>query len=422
MPRITKRVVEEAEIRPAEYFIWCDDLPGFGVRIYPSGRRGYLVQYRADNRTRRAKIGLHGHLTAEEARRQAMGLLGEVAKGGDPAEERATNRAAMTVAQLCQRYREALGKGLIMGKGGQPKKPLTIQSDLGRIDGHIVPLLGNKRVKDVTPVDVARFIRSVSAGTTARSRKTEALRGKSVIRGGRGVATRAAGLLGGILTFAVSEGVIPANPATGVRKPAYQAKKTRLTPDQYRVLGTALRRAEAAGTNPTAIAAIRLLALSGCRRGEVLGLRWAEVDADGHAFRLTDSKEGKSVRPIGAAVFRVLDSLERSEGGEWVLPGERRDLPYGGLKGVWTKLIKDAGLTGITIHSLRHGFASTAGDAGYSEATIGAMLGHASGSVTGRYTHLLDRVLIAAADQVSTQIAAALDGDAGTDQARDHQQ
>jgi integrase len=87
-----------------------------------------------------------------------------------------------------------------------------------------------------------------------------------------------------------------------------------------------------------------------------------------------------------------------------VLPGERRDLPYGGLKGVWRNLMKRAGLSGVTLHALRHSFASVAGDLGYAEATIGALLGHASGTVTGRYTHILDTVLIAAADRVATTV------------------
>src|ERR1700722_1837558 len=104
MPKLTKRVVDNAEVRPSDYFIWCDELPGFGVRIYPSSKRSYLVQYRADGRSRRAKIGLHGRLTTEEARRAAMALLGQVAKGEDPAEERATRRASMTVRELCGRY------------------------------------------------------------------------------------------------------------------------------------------------------------------------------------------------------------------------------------------------------------------------------------------------------------------------------
>jgi integrase len=402
--KLTKRVVEGAEVRAGDYFLWCDELPGFGVRIYPSGKRGYLIQYRADGRSRRAKLGLHGHLTCDQARKHAMALLGQVACGADPAEERATRRAAMTVTQLCEHYKAAIERGLIMGKRGLPKKPLTVQSDLGRIDRHIIPLLGTRRVRDLTPVDVARLIRDVMAGKTAMVEKTPRLRGKAVVTGGRGAAARTAGLLGGILSFAVSDGVIPTNPALGVRRPASEVRTVRLSPTDYLALGTALKEAAEQAANPTAIAAVRLLALTGCRKGEILGLRWAEVDEPARAFRLTDSKEGASVRPIGSPAFAVLATLSRREGCEWVLPGERRDLPYGGLKGVWRDVMKRAGLSGVTLHALRHSFASVAGDLGFAEATIGALLGHASGTVTGRYTHILDTVLVAAADRVANTV------------------
>ena len=420
--KLTKRVVEGAEVRPADYFMWCDELPGFGVRIYPSGKRGYLAQYRADGRSRRVKLGLHGHLTCEQARKEAMVVLGQVARGENPAEERATRRATMTVKELCDRYKAAVAKGLIMGKRGLPKKPLTIASDLGRIDRHIIPLLGTRRVRDLTPVDVARFIRDVMAGKTAVVEKSDRLRGKAVVTGGRGAAARSAGLLGGILSFAVSEGVVAANPAVGVKRPASSARTTRLSPADYRALGLALETAMRDAVNPTAIAAVRLLALTGCRRGEVLGLRWSEVDEAGRAFRLANSKEGASVRPIGRPAFAVLAQLERQAGAQWVLPGERRDLPYGGLKGVWRGLLRRAELTGVTLHTLRHSFASVAADLGYAEATIGALLGHASGTVTGRYTHVLDAVLIAAADHVATTVQGYMAGEAGERECAGQQQ
>ncbi len=404
MPRLTKRVVETAEPRAADYFIWCDDLPGFGARVYPSGKRGHLVQYRADGRSRRVRLGLHGHLTCDEARKEAMALLGQVAKGENPAEERATRRKAMTERELCHKYKVALGQGEIMGKRGQPKRPLTVQSDMGRIDRHIVPLLGTRRVRDLTHVDVARFIRDVASGKTACIEETGRLRGKSIVRGGRGAAARTEGLLGGILSFAVSEGVIAVNPAARVKKPAYASRTARLTPDDYRALGVALRAAAEDGVNATALVAVHVLALSGCRKNEVLGLRWAEVDEAGSAFRLANTKEGASVRPIGNPAFSLLTGLQRREGSSWVFPGERRDLPYGGLKGVWRDLLARSGLSGITPHTLRHSFASVAGDLGYADSTIAALLGHASGTVTRRYTHILDAVLIAAADRVSGTI------------------
>lgn len=403
MPKLTKRVVDAASPREGDYFIWCDELPGFGLRVFASGKRSYLVQYRAAGRSRRVTIGLHGRLTTEEARKEAMSLLGQVAKGGDPAEEKATRRKAMTVRELCERYLEAAEKGLIMGKRGRPKKQLTLYTDRGRIERHIVPLLGKRLVRDLTAVDVARLIRDVAAGKTAKVEKTK-LRRKSVVTGGKGTAARTAGLLGGILSFAVAEGVILANPAHGVRKPAYERRARRLTADEYRALGKALEAEQADGRNPVPLGAIELLALTGCRRNEVLGLKWGEVDEAGHAFRLLDSKEGASVRPIGEAALALLHRPPEATASTPVFPASRREGSYGALPAAWNAVKERAGLDGVTLHTLRHSFASVAGDLGYSEATIGALLGHASGTVTGRYTHILDAVLIAAADKVAQEI------------------
>jgi integrase len=403
MTKLTKRAVDEAEIRDTDYFIWCEELPGFGVRVYPSGKRGYLVQYRAGGRSRRAKIGLHGHLTCDEARKEARALLGQVAKGQDPAQERITQRNSMTVAQLCAKYTAASDRGLIMGKGGRPKKPLTLYSDKGRIDRHIVPLLGKRLVRDLTQADIARLIRDVTTGKTAVVEKTKK-RGKAVVTGGRGVATRTAGLMGGILAFGIAEGVITTNATHGVRKPSYRRRTARLSPEQYRSLGKSLEQAQSSAASASATGAVWLLALTGCRKSEVLNLRWSEVDEAGHAFRLADSKEGASVRPIGAAAFAMLPKIKAKKPAEHVLPGPRGKVGYGGLPAFWGGLVEKAELQGVTLHTLRHSFASVAGDLGYSEATIGAMLGHASGSVTGRYTHILDAVLVAAADRVAETV------------------
>ncbi|ARO55652.1 hypothetical protein B2G69_16985 [Methylorubrum zatmanii] len=164
MAKISKRVVEAAEPRERDYFLWCDELPGFGVRIFSTGRRSYLVQYRNAGRSRRVTIGLHGPVTAEQARKEALNLLGQVARGEDPAEEKATRRRSLTVAQLCERYLEATKTGTVLGRGRKPKKASTLISDRGRIEHHIVPLLGNRLVQDLTRVDVQRFVRDVQAG------------------------------------------------------------------------------------------------------------------------------------------------------------------------------------------------------------------------------------------------------------------
>lgn len=400
MPKLTKRVIDALEARSGDYFEWDSDLAGFGVRVWPSGRKVYVAQYRAASRTRRVKIGPHGALTVEEARKEARALLGDVARGEDPAEERVAKRRSLTVAELCDRYLSAAERGLITGKGGQPKKSSTLATDRGRIERHIKPLLGRRLVAEVARSDVHRFLRDVATGKTAVVEKTAAKRGKAVVDGGAGTAARTTGLLGGIFSFAVSEGVIAANPVQGVKRPAGNRRQRRLNADEYGRLGRALADAETEGETQQAIVAVRLLALTGCRLGEVERLRWSEVDSAGGCFRLADSKEGASVRPVGRAALAVLERVALHPG-PYVLPAVRGADYFGGMPRAWRRLMDRAGLEGVTPHTLRHSFASVAGDLGFTEPTIAALIGHAAGSVTSRYIHHLDSVLIAAADKVA---------------------
>ena len=405
MPKLTKTIVEAAVPQEKPYTLWCSDLSGFGVYILPSGKMTYFVDYR--NKTgirRRLTIGRHGKLTAETARKLAIATMGEVVKGDDPAEERVTQRKSMTVKELCTRYMEAAEKGLIMGKRNRPKKASTLYVDRGRIARHILPLLGSKRVCDITQADINRFIRDVAGGKTASAEKTNKKRGKAIVRGGKGTAARTAGLLGGMLSFAVSEGVIAANPARGAKRPADNHRTRRLSAEEYRQLGKALAEAQAEVEAPQGIAGIWLLALTGCRSGEIINLKWDEVDKEGSCLRLTESKEGASIRPAGQAVFEVLTQAEKKKDCPYVLVPVRGDGPFGGMARAWKRTIKRTQLTGVTPHTLRHSYASVAGDLGFTESTIAALLGHAAGSVTSRYVHHLDSVLVAAADKVAGAI------------------
>lgn len=405
MPRLSKRVVDCAELRETPYFIWCAELSGFGVRVFPSGKKVYYADYRAEGRRRRMTLGPHGKLTTEEARRLALGTLGGVVKGDDPLLERKTRRSSLTVAQLCDRYLEAADRGLILGKGGTAKKPATLAIDRGRIAQHIKPLLGRHLVIDLRRADVVKFIRDVTAGKTARAGKSDKPRGRVRVTGGPGAAARTAGLLGGILTYAVSEGILDFNPATGVKKPAGNRRDRRLTAGEYRAFGQALD--AAAETAPwQAVAMLRLLALTGCRLGEVEALKWGEVDLDSRVLRLDDSKTGRSVRPLGAPAAELLEGLGREDDNPYVFPAARlHALPYAGLKRFYRGLFKTAGLDGVTPHVLRHSFASVGADLGFTDSTIGACLGHAAHGITSRYTHRLDSVLIAAADRIAGEIA-----------------
>lgn len=408
MPKLTKKVVEAATPKDTSFFVWCSDLPGFGVRVFPTGKRVYYADYRNAAGTRkRMSLGPHGKITTEEARKLALSVLGGAVKGEDPAEERATRRKSMTVADLCDDYLEAVEKGLIIGRSGKAKKASTLYVDRGRIARHIKPLLGKKLVIDLAPPDIVRFIRDVTAGKTATVEKTDRKRGVAIVEGGAGTAARTAGLLGGVLSYAVSIGVIPTNPATGVKRPADNKRERRLSSDEYRALGKALAASEAERDTRQGIDGVRLLALTGCRSGEIVGLKWTEVDEAGCCLRFSDTKTGASVRPIGSAVFDVLATIPRSSA--YVLPAVRGEGAFGGLPGAWARLMKRAGLVGVTPHTLRHSFASVAGDLGYADSTIGALLGHAGGNVTSRYVHRLDAVLIAVANKVAGEVYSLLD-------------
>ena len=421
MARLTKRTVDAAKVTGKEYFLWDDEMPGFGLRVLASGRKSYVVQYKVGGRrgeTRRKSLGLHGVLTAEEARTEAKKWLAERAKGKDPIAEYAANQKAETVEELCRSYIAAAEQGLILGKKNRPKQASTLATDRGRIDRHIIPLLGKKRVRDVTSLDVNRFMRDVIAGKTAADIKT-GFRGRAIVEGGPGTAARTVGLLGGIFSYAVSEGLRTDNPVRGVKRPADQRRDRRLSPQDYEALGEALVEAEAEAENCVAIAAVRLLALTGARLSEIANLRLDEIDRQGRALRLVDSKEGASVRPLGGAALAVLDGAPaacRREGCAYVLPGKQGNRPYVGLPKAIARIMARRGeLDRVTAHVLRHSFASIADELGYTEATVAALLGQRSGNVTRRYIHHLDRALIAAADRVAAHISAAMNASHETD-------
>jgi integrase len=241
------------------------------------------------------------------------------------------------VEELCDQYLKAAERGLILGKRGSAKKASTLATDRGRIERHIKPLLGKRLVVDLGAADINRFISDVALGKTALVEKTGRKRGKAVVKGGVGTAARTAGLLGGILSFAVAQGTIQINPAKGVRGPVGKKRQRRLTAGKYNQLGLALAQGHAEAETERAIRATWLLALTGCRLGEIAGLRWSEVDEAGGCFRLLDTKEGEFIRPIGRSAFDILAGIERQTEDVFVFPATRGEGPFGGMRGVCTR-------------------------------------------------------------------------------------
>ena len=412
MAALTKRTLDAAKPATKEYFLWCSATPGFGAQIYPSGKKVFIEQVRVGRATRRVKIGLYGPYTVEQARRRAGEISRAAAEGRDPQREKADQRAAITVSAMCDQYLEAARANLVTTRFGRSKRATTLAIDEGRIARHIKPLIGNLRARDVTRSDVQRMADSIAQGKTAGVFPGKA-RGKAVVTGGPGAATRAIGLLGGIYSWAEKRGVVDGlNPTRGVETARGQPCDRVLKGSELAALGKVLVANEA--KYPAAVSALRLIALTGLRREEVCGLRWIEIDEKGQYLRLEESKTGRSVRPISKASLALLRSLPRASE-KWVFPNAN-DTGSADLKKQIAFLFNSAGLKDARSHDLRRTFATIAADEGYGNSTISELLGHARRGVTSQhYIRRPDSALVAAADRVSAQIAAALNGQRGAE-------
>lgn len=402
--KLTKRAAETAEIGAGRYVLWDTEKKGFGLRVERSGIKTFIVRYRAGNGGRKATqrelaIGRFGNWSVDSARAEAGRILNAVDSGRDPASERRHKRQELTVSELCDLY---------VAEGMESKKPSTRATDIGRIERHIKPLLGSRAVSEVTQGDVERFMTDVARGRSKADIKTRH-RGRAIVSGGRGTASRTVGLLGGIFSFAVRRSLRETNPVRGVQRYPDRLGQRFLTPEELLRLGEALRQLDNEGANASAIAAIRLLALTGARKGEVYFLRWSEVDLDHLCLRLSDSKTGAKIIPIGKPAKELLSQLPRGPG-EFVFPAETGTGPYQGTDRVWRRVRRLASLENVRLHDLRHSFASVGASAGDSLPIIGKLLGHADVETTARYAHLADNPVIAAADRISSKVAAAMNG------------
>lgn len=407
MTRLTKRIIDSARTGSRESFLWDSELKGFGVRIKPSGTRSFIIQYRnLERRTRRCVIGQHGVLTVEQARGHAKKKLASVIDGADPSAERHAIRQGWTISAICDWYLTEAEAGRLIGRNRRPIKPSTISGDRSRIDLHIKPLIGHRVVSQLKLADIERLQGDIAAGRTAKARK--------VGRGGRtaggiGVASRSISTLRSLLNHARRLGLIEVSPAAGVRIMASQKLKRHLNAGEIRHLGKVMTQMESEGEHPTALAAIRVMLLTGFRRMEVLAMRKEWVQPDDNLVRFPDTKSGPQMRVAGDDAMTVLEKQALRSHSPFVFPADWGDGHFIGVVRVLDRVCARAGLEEITPHTLRHSFASFAASLGFSELTISGLLGHAPRGITQRYVHL-DTALVIAADQVAAEIARLLAG------------
>lgn len=304
-------------------------------------------------------------------------------------------------------------EGCVIQRGkrqGEAMKSTTKAYTLARLRHHVVPLLGTRRAPEVNPGDIERFVADVTAGKTAKDEKIGP-RKRIIVRGGAGAARKVVRDLSAVFSFARRSEIVASNPCeTAAVRKTDNRRERYLTLGEVARLGAALSDLEAEGANAKAINIARLWALTGCRRSEIAGLRWSEVHLDEGVLILNDSKTGKSVRPLGAAAIKLLKSIGKTAGSDFVFPAERGDGHFQGVKNAWSKAIARAKLPGVTPHTLRHTIGSTATSTGEALALTGAILGHANPRSTAIYAHVQLDPSREAAERVSGTIASALAG------------
>lgn len=420
--RITKRAVDALKCPAGKdrEFLWDDALAGFGVAAFPTGKKVYVAQYRQHGRSRRSTIGEHGRLTPDEARSQAKQLLGAVEKGADPIEERRAARAVRTFAEVAQDF--------LSSHVDTKRKTRTAEEYRALYRSHVEPAIGSKRVLDLRRADVKRLHDKL--GETPYQ------------------ANRALAFVSAVWNWASKEGEVALadNPATGIERYEEKKRERFLTSEELSRLGAALAEGETVGLayrvdetkakakhapkaenrrvklDPFAVAAIRLLILTGARLREILDAQWSQVDLERGVIFLADSKTGKKTVYLSAAAQSVLAALPRIEGNPHIIAGsgprkKGSDAPQGApradLKKPWAAVCRSAQLDGLRLHDLRHSFASVGAGASLGLPIIGKLLGHSQAATTARYAHLDADPMRRAVETIGATIAAAMDGKPG---------
>ncbi len=378
--KLTKRTVESIMPADQDILVWDEALPGFGVRVKPSGVRSYVVQYRnrKTGASRRMTIGQHGPLlTFDQAKKQARLILADAVRGADPVAERQAARQAPTMADLAADYleRHAIPK----------KRPNSVRNDQAMLQNIILPKLGRRKVEATT----RRDIESIHVGMRDRPYQ----------------ANRVLALLSKMFNLAISWQWRTDNPAKGIERYDEGKRDRYLTDDELRRLCDVLDRSP----NRRAANAIRLQLLTGARLGEALMAEWTDIDFDRGVWT-KPSHHTKQKRtehlPLGPQALALLSEMREDSALEspFLFPGDAPGKPLQEIKKFWRSTMNEAGIAHYRRHDNRHTFASHLVSSGLSLEIIGRLLGHTNPTTTKRYAHLADDPLRAAASRFGENI------------------
>ena len=375
--RLTKRAVDALKTGNRDTLFWDRDLAGFGVRVHATGRKSYVAQSRGPGGIKRVTLGRHGEISCEEARKQAALVIDRIKRGEEPLPK--PPEAEPTLGTIAERFMRVYVERRL--------KPLTVVGYRTILDKHILPALGGMVLGRIGRAEVIAFhhrLRDIP------SRANTSLH-----------------VLSRIFSLAETWDLVPPgrNPCRRLSLYKTRPRERFLTTEEYRRLGRVLKDAVTEGSVwPPAITAIRLLMLTGCRRNEILNLRWDDVDRTARVLRLKDAKAGPRMVPLTNPVRRILDEESRQPDGPWVIIGQKPGRNLTNLHYYWRPIRERAGLDDVRIHDLRHSYASRALALGESLYTIGKLLGHATVTTTARYTHLMHRAEKEAAVRVGGSI------------------
>lgn len=384
--KLTKARIDSVAPSAKDVFLWDEQVPGYCLKVTPTGRKIFLLVYRMGGRgspVKRFKVGDYGTLTPDQARKEALRLKGLIASGADPAEAKLKEKAALPFKEFATRYLDEHAR--------VHKKPRSVKEDERNLDNHVLPILGSKALEKISRADIAKLFHGLRESPFA--------------------ANRTLSLLVTMFNLAERWGLRPdgSNPCRHIQRHKESKRERFLSSEELARLGQALAKVEVDKTyTPFLIAAIRLLVFSGARLGEILSLRWEDVDLQGRRLNLRDSKTGKKVVMLNAPAVAVLDQLPRIEENPYVCCGQRLGKGLVNIHRGWFDIRDQAGLPDVRLHDLRHSFASVAASAGTSLYVIGSLLGHSLPSTTARYAHLHQDPLREASEAIAQRISEAM--------------